>query len=129
MRLRVTASGPVAPATAWERYASLAAWPEWAGHIATVDADGPRLRTGLTGRVSGPLGVGVRFVVTEVDPGGLTWSWRVRTGVVRLHLSHDLVTLVGGGTRAGLTIDGPAPVVVGYAPIARLALGRLVTLP
>ncbi len=124
--MRVTASGPEDPATAWERYASLAAWPEWAGHIASVDADGERLRPGLRGTVSGPLGLGVRFVVREVDEAARTWSWDVRTGPVRLRLDHDVAARAGGGTTTGLDLEGPAPVVLGYAPVARLALARLV---
>lgn len=126
MRIRVRASGLAPVETAWERYADLAAWPGWAGHIASVQADGDRLRDGLRGRVSGPLGVGVDFVVTAVDPAARTWSWAVRTGPVRLRLDHDLAERPGGGTTAGLVIDGPAPVVLGYAPVARIALRRLV---
>lgn len=126
MRIRVTASGAAPVATAWERYEDLSAWPTWAGHIASVEADGVRLREGLQGRVSGPLGVGVAFVVTAVDPAARSWSWSVRTGPLRLRLDHDLAERPGGGTTAGLDVEGPAPVVLAYAPVARLALGRLV---
>jgi hypothetical protein len=125
--MRLTASGPVAPATAWQRYVVLAEWPTWAGHIASVEADGDRLRPGLRGRVSGPFGVGVTFVVTAVDEAGRTWSWDVRWGPIELHLDHDVTARAGGGTRTGLELDGPAPVLLGYAPVARLALQRLVS--
>jgi hypothetical protein len=124
--MRLTASGPVAPAAAWERYAVPAAWPTWAGHITSVEADGDRLREGLRGTVSGPLGLGVRFEVTAVDEAARTWSWDVRFGPVELHLHHDVSERPGGGTVTGLVVDGPAPVVLGYAPVARAALGRLV---
>jgi hypothetical protein len=33
---------------------------------------------------------------------------------------------VGDGARTTLTMSGPLPVLLGYAPLARLALGRLV---
>jgi hypothetical protein len=124
--MRLTASGPVAPTTAWERYAVLSAWPTWAGHITSVDADGERLRPGLRGSVSGPLGVAVRFVVTAVDEAARAWSWDVSLGPIGLRLDHDLTERAGGGTTAGLGVEGPAAVVMGYAPVARAALGRLV---
>jgi len=42
-----------------------------------------------------------------------------------LVLHHEVVTQ-GTGSRTTLDISGPAPIVVGYAPIARIALSRLV---
>jgi hypothetical protein len=44
---------------------------------------------------------------------------------VTLELGHD-VFAQGSGSRTTLDITGPALVVVGYAPVARVALGRLV---
>ena len=85
------------------------------------------IRPGTRGRVVGPLGVAVLFVIEQVDPEQHAWSWIV-TGPfgVRLRLHHSL-SAAGGGTSTSLAIDGPLPIVVGYAPIARYALGRLVS--
>jgi len=44
---------------------------------------------------------------------------------VRLDLSHR-VEAAGTGTRTLLRISGPAPIVLGYAPIAAHALRGLV---
>jgi hypothetical protein len=43
-----------------------------------------------------------------------------------LRLEHTVEPGPGSGTRTGLVVDGPAPVVMAYAPVARLALHRLV---
>ena len=40
-------------------------------------------------------------------------------------LDHG-VEPAGTGTRTTLAVDGPAPVVLAYVPLARVALGRLV---
>jgi len=82
------------------------------------------LREGLEGSVTGLLGVRVRSRVTSVDVEAGRWAWEVRAGVVRLRIDHE----VDYG-RAAITIDGPAPAVLAYAPVARLALSRLVSLP
>jgi hypothetical protein len=54
-----------------------------------------------------------------------TWSWRVRSGPVTLPLT-PAVLAVGDGTQTTLEIDGPAFVVLPYAPVAEVALQRLV---
>jgi polyketide cyclase/dehydrase/lipid transport protein len=127
--LTLHASGPVAPAEAWERYAQPARWPTWAPQILGVRVPEPRLAAGLQGRVRGPLGLTLPFVVEAVDEAARRWAWTVSAGPVRLHLLHWVSDGPDGGSTTGLRITGPAPVVVAYAPLARLAIGRLVRLP
>jgi hypothetical protein len=79
----------------------------------------------VTGQVSGPLGLRVRFVVSEVDEQRRTWAWRVRVGPLRLTLWHG-VEPRPTGTATWLRVHGPAIVVAGYLPVARTALRRLV---
>lgn len=120
---RVTGTRPAA--LVWERYAVPARWPEWAPQITGVDTGAARIVAGATGRVRGPLGVRIRFVVSDVDEYRRTWAWVVRFGPVRLFLRHG-VELHPAGSCTWLTVDGPAAVVAAYLPIARLALRRLV---
>ncbi|MGY1704304.1 SRPBCC family protein [Geodermatophilus sp. SYSU D00697] len=124
--LTLHATGPEAPAEVWERYAVPARWPEWAPQITGVDVPGPRLVAGVAGRVRGPGGIALPFGVDAVDEAARQWSWTVSLGPVRLHLLHWVAEGPDGGSTTGLRMDGPAPVVVGYAPLARLAIGRLV---
>lgn len=111
---------------AWRRYTDLDEWSQWAPLISSVDASGRELRPGLSGVVHGPLGVQVIFVVDDVDPEVRSWSWSVRSGPLRLALSHEVVARPTGGSVATLEITGPAPVVLGYLAPARVALTRLV---
>lgn len=122
---RVEVTGPARAVVVWERYAELDAWPSWAPQIRGVDADGPRLAVGRCGVVRALGGVPVRFVVTAVDERARRWSWVARVGPVTLSL-HHAVDALDGGTRAGLVLEGPRPVVAAYAPLTRLALARLV---
>ncbi|MGY1634467.1 SRPBCC family protein [Geodermatophilus sp. SYSU D01186] len=120
------ATGPGAPADVWERYAVPARWPEWAPQITGVEVPVARLATGARGRVRGPLGLALPFVVDSVDEVTRRWSWTVSVGPARLRLLHWVAEGPDGGSTTGLRIDGPAPLVLGYAPLARLAIGRLV---
>jgi hypothetical protein len=122
----VSAKGRVLPDEAWERYLDISRWPEWAPQITRVDATADRLGFGVTGRVFGPLGVSVDFVVESVDHGARRWTWTVQRWPVTVHLEHA-VGKQGGGSSTSLRLDGPLPVVVAYAPLARLALQRLVS--
>lgn len=126
MRLRITARGAAHPDLAWRRYADLGQWTEWAPHLRAVRCQDARLAPGVHGSVEGPAGVRVRFVVESVTDSARVWSWRVRVAGTWVRLGHDLAPAPGGGTTAGLTLEGPAPLVLGYAPLARWALGRLV---
>ena len=122
---RVDVTGTARPAVAWERYADLDAWATWAPQIRGVEADGTRLAVGRHGVVRALGGLRVRFVVTAVDERSLRWSWIARIGPVSLSLHHE-VAPDPRGTRAGLVLEGPGPVVAAYAPLTRIALARLV---
>lgn len=126
MRRGVSASGPLPPDAVWERYADLSAWKEWSPQIRWVESSGDRLAPGLTGTVHGVLGVRVRFTVLAVDGSARTWSWRVRSGPVTMLLHHAVLAGRDGGTSTTLEIEGPAPAVLAYAPVAQVALRRLV---
>ena len=104
----------------WEAYAEPARWHEWAPQIRAVRPL-ERIRPGLRGEVEGLLGVRVRFEVTVVDEAARCWTWRVHVGLATLTIAHE----VADG-RTALVLDGPRPVIVVYAPVARLALSRLV---
>jgi hypothetical protein len=80
---------------------------------------------GLIGRVHGLFGVTADFEVLTVDEALRTWSWRVRSGPVTLTLHHAVLG-AAEGTRATLEIEGPALVVLPYAPVAQVALRGLV---
>ena len=120
------ATGPLAPAAAWERYAEPARWPTWAPQITGVQVPVPRLAAGVEGRVRGPLGVPLPFVVESVDEVARRWAWTVSAGPVRLHLAHWVSDGPDGGSTTGLRTTGPAPVVLAYAPLEQWAIRRLV---
>ena len=124
--LTLHATGPEVPAEVWERYAVPARWPQWAPQITGVELPVSRLAAGVRGRVRGPLGVTLPFVVETVDEAARQWSWTVSLGPVRLHLLHWVTEGPDGGSTTGLRVSGPVPLVVGYAPLAQLAIGRLV---
>ena len=133
--LTLRAHGAADPDLAWERYAQLDLWPTWSAHIRRVEPAGARLSIGLAGVVHGPVGIAAGFVVTELDEAARTWRWQVRPALgsritlpVTLDLAHT-VQARAGGSQTALTISASvfaAPLVAGYAPIARLALHRLV---
>ena len=62
----------------------------------------------------------------EVDEADRRWSWSVDVGPARLVLTHWVRPGPDGGTTTGLRSSGPAPLVLGYAPLAQLALHRLI---
>lgn len=114
----------------WRRYADPGLWSTWAPHIHGVDYRLTRLQADVSGTVCGPLGLRVPFTIADVDEASKTWAWTVhlrlrdRT-VVTVALAHG-VEKRGEGCETWLRLDGAWPVVMGYAPIARYALGRLV---
>jgi hypothetical protein len=128
MLLTVAAAGGQSAAVVWERYERLELWPTWSPYLLRVEPAGARLRAGLTGRVFGPLGVRAYFTVQSVEPALRRWAWAVRLGPIKVRLEHG-VDEASPGSRTWLVLDGPSPVVLGYAPLARWALHRLVTLP
>jgi hypothetical protein len=124
---RLTVCGPRAADDVWERYFRPRRWPEWSPQIRSVRYPSETLAPGTIGVVRGPGGLRVGFRVLDVDAAApvRSWSWTASVAGVRLHLGHT-VEAVPGGTRTGLTVRGPAPVVALYLPIAMLALRRLV---
>lgn len=123
----VAATGSGSLDETWDRYTTPARWSSWSPQIRSVDTTDPgrRVDVGTTGTVRGPAGAHVSFVVTEVDDDTRLWTWRVRAGLITLVLEHG-VESHGSGVRAWARVSGPLPVVLAYAPLARLALGRLV---
>ena len=124
----------------WERYADLARWSEWAPQLRKVEPT-TRLRSGLTGRVYSYPPWGLPFEVLDVTEGPeqCRWSWRVgcwRVGWGRMSIELEHVVAAqpangvepGGaaGTVARLRLAGPGALIFPYAPVARLALHRLV---
>jgi hypothetical protein len=124
-RLTLRARGPADVATAWERYAQFGKWPSWSPQISSVDASAERIAAGVTGTVAGPMWAAADFEIDAVDEDARTWSWTVRRKPLTVRLEHG-VEHDNGGSSTWLTIDGPMPFVVPYAPIAQAALRRLV---
>lgn len=124
--LTLNAHGAATPDEAWDRYVRPERWSEWSPQIGRVEASAPRLAAGVTGRVIAPLGVAsVDFEVDDVDEAARRWAWTVHRGPVRLHLEHA-VRAHGSGAATSLTVDAPLAVGAAYAPLAWLALRRLV---
>ena len=125
MKLSIAAGGAADPGVVWDRYVHPDRWSQWSPQIRSVDYPDPTIAGGGRGTVHGPCGVGVAFEILAVDDDKRCWTWRVRVAGITLLLAHA-VRRDGSGSKTTLDITGPAPVVVGYAPIARIALGRLV---
>ncbi|HYP44798.1 MAG TPA: SRPBCC family protein [Propionibacteriaceae bacterium] len=125
MKRSVAVVGPASPEEAWERYAVITRWPEWAPPIRAVEATAPRLAVGVTGLVLGPGRMPIRFLVDRVDEDARSWTWRVRSGPFRMTLTHDLAT-TQSGTAATLTVDAATPLALLYPQLAKVALRRLV---
>lgn len=122
---RLSARGDASPAVAWERFDRIVLWPTWSPQIWRVEADAPRIAPGVHGTVVLPGGLGLPFTVTAVDLPARTWSWVVRLGPVTMTLNHEVhPDAAGSGTLLGM--EGPDPVLLGYSPLAWLALRRLV---
>jgi len=127
--LTLHAHGVSTVTLAWERYADPALWATWAPQIQRVETDMERLVAGGSGTVhAGILAwptLRVPFRVLEVDESAMEWSWRARLGPLSLRLEHG-VTAHLTGSSTWLRVHGPLPVILLYAPVARLALSRLV---
>ena len=121
---RIEAAGPAPVEEVWDRYATLARWPEWSPQISRVEASADRLALGVRGTVYAVGVLPLTFTVTSCRPVDRTWSWQVRIGPVVLELDHA-VHPAGSGSRSTVSLSGPALVVTAYAPLARLALRRL----
>ena len=122
----MTVRGAAPAELAWQRYVEPARWPGWSPQIRRVDCADEVLRLGSVGTVHAVLGVSVPFVVTEFDAERRRWAWTATLPLgIRLRLRHS-VDGSGSGSTTGLRVRGPAPIVIGYLPVARLALIRLV---
>ena len=127
--LRLTVSGPRSVDEVWERYSQPVWWPLWAPHLREVDYPEPVVVPGTTGRVRGVGGVVALFRIDAVDEAARTWSWSVACGPLRLSFEHGVDEAqpgLGERSEAWVVVLGAWPVVIGYAPIARHALARLV---
>ncbi len=130
MRLTLRADGAADLRLVWQRYSEPALWSSWAPQIRRVECSTPVLEVGSTGTVYGVIpNVGAQFEVVELDAEAHRWAWDVVAGPVRMHLDHRSESRLGGGTSTTLVADGPAAVVLVYAPIARLSLENLVKPP
>ncbi|MGL5852141.1 MAG: SRPBCC family protein [Phycicoccus sp.] len=123
---RLVAIGRLHPDVVWARYTRPSAWSTWAPHIRSVDYPLDTIAAGTAGRVHGPPGVTADFRIDEVDPDARRWSWSVRSGPLRLRFDHG-ADPHPHGCSAWMTTDAAWPLVLGYAPLASWALGRLVT--
>ena len=126
----VRATGSADPADVWVRYVTPRHWAQWSPQIRSVTGLplDEAVVTGTSGPVRGPGGVAVSFTVTETDASAHRWSWRVRVGLVDLVMDHGVEPRVGTtGSTAWVRITGALPIVLGYSPLARLALRRLVS--
>lgn len=119
--LTVGAAGAATQEQVWERYATPELWPTWAPHLRGVTCADSRVRAGSSGTVHGPVGVRVPFEVLGVDEVARTWSWRVGKpiGVTMTHGVEEHA--LGAAARVEIPVA-----LAAYAPIARLALRRLV---
>lgn len=127
LRRDVVVCGPRGADEVWDRYVRPRRWREWSPQIRSVVYPSETLVPNTPGVVRGPAGLRVRFRILDVDATGpiRSWSWSVSAIGLRFHLRHTVEALATG-TRTGLTVQGPAPAVRLYLPIARAALRRLV---
>lgn len=128
--LRLSASGPLPVDEVWKRYTQPVWWTRWAPHLRAIDYPAQVVTAGTTGQVRGVMGVVVSFRIDAVDEANRTWSWTVRVGPLRVSFDHGVTAAAPGSgqkSEAWVVIHGSWPVVLGYAPIARYSLGRLVT--
>ena len=126
--MRIEASGPRPADDAWEQYTRTSAWPEWAPQIRGVRGVSGRIAPGDRGVVYGPFPLRVPFTIVSVDPTARRWTWRVGVGPLSVVLDHGIDRPVAfEGCTAWADVHAPALLVRAYAPLARLALRRLVS--
>lgn len=99
----------------------------WSPQISRVSCGVDRLGTGVTGRVHGPVGVWVDFTIDSWDDAARRWSWTVRRGPLTVRLDHG-VDPRGTGSETWVRVHALLPIALGYAPLAKYALHRLVTI-
>jgi hypothetical protein len=122
-----TVCGPCPADEVWDRYVRPQRWPHWSPQIRSVTYPAERVQPQTAGVVHGLGGLRVHFRILDVEATGpvRAWSWTVTAAGIRLHLRHT-VEATPAATRTALTVHGPAPAVLLYLPVARLALRRLV---
>ena len=123
--LEISATGDRPLDDAWDHYVRPALWSTWAPQIRGVSCADDVIVAGSRGVVRGPLVVRVPFVVESVDHEGHRWTWRAGFGPLGVRMDHG-VEETSNGVRAWARLHLPAPIAMPYAPIARLALRRLV---
>ncbi|MFF7240261.1 SRPBCC family protein [Streptomyces collinus] len=123
--MSLSAQGTASPETVWQRCADVDQWASRSPQIEAVHSAGRHLSPGLSGTVESVAGIRAAFVVEAVDDDRRTWAWRVRLGPVQIRLHHEVRPQDRGGATS-LTMRGPRPVLLAYAPLACLALHRLV---
>ena len=123
--LEISATGDRPLDEAWERYVHPGLWSTWAPQIRRVRCDDEVITAGTRGVVHGPLVVRVSFTVESVDHRERRWTWRVGVGPLGVRMEHG-VEATSDGARAWARIHLPAAVALPYAPVAHLALRRLV---
>lgn len=125
--VHLDARGPRPASEVWESYADPSLWSSWSPQIRKVEFDrgATRIAAGVTGRVWSYAPIPVHFRIDNVEEAARAWTWDVHLGPVKLHLEHG-VEAGAIKTLTWLKISGLSPVVLGYAPLARLALRSLV---
>lgn len=125
----LTVRGPVRPEEAWDRYTRPQCWPSWAPHITAVTATTEVIGEGTSGHIVALGILRLRYVITGVDHTARWWTWRVNRGPLTVELYHDITptTPSPGGSTTHVRISGPRPLVLGYLPLMRWALHRLVS--
>lgn len=124
----VSVEGDAPVELVWERYTHPSQWPAWAPQIRSVDSDDDPIEPGTRGTVHGPVFTFAPFRIRYVDHRAREWSWWVGLGVLGVGMDHG-VDETDGGSRAWVRIHAHRYLAAPYAPIARLALKRLVRPP
>jgi hypothetical protein len=121
----VAVEGTVPVEQVWHRYTRPALWSEWAPQISRVDIDAAVIEPGARGTVRGPLLTFAPFRIRSVDHTAHRWSWWVGIGLFGVGMDHG-VDETATGSRAWVRIHAHRYLAAPYAPLARLALRRLV---
>ncbi|MEO5662074.1 MAG: hypothetical protein ABIR39_02215 [Nocardioides sp.] len=120
--MRISAAGAATREQVWLRYVTPELWPTWAPHLRGVTCADSTVRAGSSGTVHGPAGLRVPFEVLEIDDVQRTWSWRVGRPI-GITMKHGVDDAPEAGARAWVELP---LALLGYAPLAQLALRRLV---
>lgn len=119
--MRISATGSATTDQVWQRYTTPDLWPTWAPQLRRVTCADSVLTAGSRGTAHGPAMLRVPFEVLLLDRDQHRWTWRVGRPI-SITMEHG-VDETPDGARAW--IDIPLA-LVGYAPLAQLALRRLV---